>query len=157
MTSMYQLRLMANFSAKIATFSTNSSIIWKSFRSYRWSRNSFIISEDVSIVAKVKRLSIALFLILMSGSFRPLKNTFKFSFKTLGQVCKWKGYALLRHSSARYLILGSLTPVNLTSKSIEDRTFSLEAASPIHMVSLIASNKMEWSELFLFTCLVTSV
>lgn len=47
-----------------------------------------MISLDVSFVASVKRLSTVLFLILMSGSFKPLRKILKFSFKILGQVSK---------------------------------------------------------------------
>lgn len=54
-------------------------------------------------------------------------------------------------------MFGSLTPVNFTNNRIDERIFSYEAYSPMRIVSLIASKRIEWSELFLFTCLVTSV
>lgn len=116
-----------------------------------------MISLDVSLVASVKRLSTVLFLILISGSFKPLRKLFRFSLKILGHVSRWKGYALLKHSRAIYLMFGSFTPVNFTRSNTEERIFSFDAYSPIRIVSFIASKRIEWSELFLLTCFVTSV
>jgi hypothetical protein len=47
-----------------------------------------MISLEVSLVASVKRLSTVLFLILMSGSFKPLRKVFKFSLSILGHVSR---------------------------------------------------------------------
>ena len=156
-TSMYQFKFTANLSARIATFKTISSIIAKSFASWIWSNSSLIIYDEVSSVASLNRLSRADLRILISGSFSPERKTPKLFFIRSGQCDKWNGVAYESKSKAVYLMFGSLIPINFASNYIESLISSLFALSPKLSPKRIASNKILWSELFLFICFVTSV
>ena len=69
----------------------------------------------------------------------------------------WWGFVFVRASRAKHLMFGSLTAINLDRRFIVSFIMSSVKEVSYFRTRFIASNKMLWSELFLFTCFVTSV
>jgi hypothetical protein len=114
-------------------------------------------SAATSVLHRQKRVSRARFLIEISLSRKFPKKVAKLF---LTMFASWAAYmpipfSLDKDSRARYLMFGfPVLEMNLAKRATESLRTLAWPSSPNERTKLIASNKIEWSALFLFTFLV---